>query len=156
MRRRTGGLRTQPAANAAPTDRLLDIEQKDKIDRSSLPPRPAEANPSMKYFSDKGYSVVSADKADELNAYLRQNKSNNTTTKASKAARVTVKERTYIVNFVKGMSAKMIGNLTLPTRVSEKEVKDGALDMVIKGVFVKCEKDVKGVSLSKNIVTVRA
>lgn len=59
------------------------------------------------------------------------------------------------MSFTKGMTSKVVGNLSFPRNVGDQEVKDAALDLTIREGFCKSDKDIKGISIAKNIITVR-
>jgi len=91
-----------------------------------------------------------------LNTWLQQSllESKAAKTKLKMAAGAKT-EKTYIVNIVRGMNGKVIGQLDMPTRASEQEVKNAAVEMVLKAGELKAGQDHKGVLIAKNIITVK-
>lgn len=64
-------------------------------------------------------------------------------------------DRVFIVNAVRGMSSKVIGQLTMPRKASENEIKDAAADMALKNGDLKPGQDHKGITISKNLIHVK-
>eukprot|EP00747_Dinoflagellata_sp_TGD_P119896 gnl/TRDRNA2_/TRDRNA2_173113_c1_seq2.p1 gnl/TRDRNA2_/TRDRNA2_173113_c1~~gnl/TRDRNA2_/TRDRNA2_173113_c1_seq2.p1 ORF type:complete len:1373 (+),score=267.94 gnl/TRDRNA2_/TRDRNA2_173113_c1_seq2:20-4138(+) len=122
---------------------------------STLAETPAPAK-IPKHLAAKGFSIVDTARANELNEFLKA-KTAESGKKASAGGQA--RERKYIINLVRGMNSKVIGNLTFATKCSEKEIKEAAIALAIKegkgAMLVKSEADIKGVSFAKNMIHVK-
>jgi len=54
------------------------------------------------------------------------------------------------------MNSKVIGQITVTSKETEKEIKDAALELVRKEGELKAGQDHKGILISKNIINVKA
>jgi len=145
-----------PAARHAPVEPSSRLESAAGSSRE----RPRAASPEIsrpppKHLVQKGFSFVNSAAASELNAWLKASTQDSRNRSSSSKAGPKVNEKKYIINVVRGMNAKVIGQLTFPTRASEKEVKDAAVDLAIQDGQMKAGQDHKGVTIAKNIITVK-
>jgi len=128
-----------PAEASEPTPALQELDSK-----------------TAERLAAKGFTIVKPSVAAELNAFVKRDLAEKRAAngrggpKMAKSA-----DKQYIVNFTRGMNSKVIGNLTFARNVSDKEVKDGALKLALKDGHLKAETESKGVTISKNIVTVK-
>jgi len=125
--------------------------------------RPEVAPKSItKRLVDKGFHVVDAAAAAELNAWLKEqteeknNKGNKKKALAKTAEVAKEAEKSFIVNVVKGMTSKCVGQLTVGAKAEDKEIKDGALKLVLAEGTLAAGQQHKGVTILKNIITVKA
>jgi len=157
--KRRGGTLDGPrsAPSAAASLRTGPAEPEQSATRSSERQAASpELSKTAKRFADKGFTVLDTSTASELNTWLQQSllESKAAKTKLKMAAGAKT-EKTYIVNIVRGMNGKVIGQLDMPTRASEQEVKNAAVEMVLKAGELKAGQDHKGVLIAKNIITVK-
>jgi len=130
--------------------------EEDEIDRAPSPDR----SEGSKVWADKGFSVVNSSAADELNAWLRskiEEKKGGGKKSAAPSTAVPVKasEKTYVVNVSSGMNTKVLGNVMMDAKGTDKELKQLAIDLVTKEGLIKSGQTHKGVTITKNIVTVK-
>lgn len=149
------GPRSAPAAARSTSIGLLGARGPDAAsshDRS----RSQDMTKHTERWAHKGFSVVESSTADELNAWLRTNTEERKAKSSGGKAGPKVSEKKYIVSVVRGMTSKVLGQITMPTRASEKEVKDAAVQLVSKSGELKAGQEHKGVTIAKNIITVKA
>jgi len=115
---------------------------------------PLELSNTAKKLTEKGFSVVDSSTASDLNAWLAESTAAQKN-KASNSKVLVKNEKAFIVNIVRGMAGKVVGQLTLPTRFGEKEIKEAAIELVSKSGEIKAGQDHKGVTIAKNIITVK-
>jgi len=120
----------------------------------------------LERLAAKGYSVLSDAAARELDDYLKtqnlEKLAKKVGTKGAAAAAAKAAESLknkneiqYIVNFQRGMNPKVIGNITLPTKATEKEVKAAAIELARSEGSLPAGTDHKGVTILKTVVTVK-
>lgn len=122
--------------------------QEEEVER---PPSP-DRSEGAKVWASKGYSVVSSEAALELNQWLRSKMEDKKSKKGSKA--VVKSTVTYLVSIARGMNTKAVGSLDLEKNVSEKEVKQAAVELLQKDGHLKAGEQHKGVTITKNIINV--
>eukprot|EP00435_Cladocopium_sp_Y103_P065355 s278_g27.t1 len=132
--------RSGPGARGRP-------RQEEELDR---PPSP-DRSEGAKVWAAKGYSVVSSEAALELNQWLRSKMEDKKSKKGSKA--VVKSTVTYLVSIARGMNTKAVGSLDLEKNVSEKEVKQAAVELLQKDGHLKAGEQHKGVTITKNIIS---
>merc|ERR1712151_1038084 len=95
----------------------------------------------------KGYAVLDVAAAQELNDYLKQSaaEKKQKAQQGSNKAAPSKSEKKYIVNFARGMNEKVIGQLTMPNKASEKEIKDAAVAIAFEVGELKAGQQHKGV-----------
>lgn len=148
------GPRSTPAAVRASSidpSVLRDPAASSSRDRA----RSIDAPKDSQRWANKGFSIVNSSAADELNAWLRQSTEDKKLTGKAGKAGVKSSDRKFIVNVVRGMNSKVVGQITLPMKASDKEVKDAALSLVTKEGELKAGQDHKGVAIAKNIINVK-
>mmetsp|Transcript_37045 Transcript_37045/g.85535 ORF Transcript_37045/g.85535 Transcript_37045/m.85535 type:complete len:1105 (+) Transcript_37045:43-3357(+) len=118
---------------------------------------PELSSKTAERLAAKGFTIVNPSRAAELNAYVKRDLVEKGATSgrggAAKVAKAADKQ--YIVNVARGMNTKVIGNVTVAKNVSEKEVKEAALELALKDGHLKAENENKGITISKNIITVK-
>ncbi|CAE7578991.1 Ccdc38 [Symbiodinium natans] len=127
-------------------DRSVDIE----LER---PPSP-DRSEGAQAWAAKGYSVVTHEAAVELNDWLRSRTEEKKSTKGSKAL-VKTSNKTYLVSVVRGMNTKAVGSIDVEKNVSEKEVKQAAVDLLFKQSLLKAGEQHKGIVITKNIISIK-
>merc|ERR1712228_797579 len=96
-------------------------------------------------FAAKGFAVLDEASAQELNDYLKQNSAEKKQKSQSSKAAASKAEKKYVVNFVRGMNEKVIGQLTMANKCSEKEIKDEAIKIAYEQGELKAGQNHKGV-----------
>eukprot|EP00427_Karlodinium_veneficum_P001489 CAMPEP_0169161950 /NCGR_PEP_ID=MMETSP1015-20121227/57363_1 /TAXON_ID=342587 /ORGANISM="Karlodinium micrum, Strain CCMP2283" /LENGTH=149 /DNA_ID=CAMNT_0009233931 /DNA_START=1 /DNA_END=448 /DNA_ORIENTATION=- len=134
--RNSGGPYSMPAAARALSAALLEI-----LGSSGDRPRVQSPGPdhgkNVKKLAEKGFSLVSDTTASELNAWLKQSTQDQKNKAKGSKTGIMKTEKTYIVNVVRGMAGEVCGQMSVSTRVSEKEVRDEAIAMVTKAGKLK-------------------
>eukprot|EP00928_Gymnodinium_smaydae_P022749 TRINITY_DN19000_c0_g1_i1.p1 TRINITY_DN19000_c0_g1~~TRINITY_DN19000_c0_g1_i1.p1 ORF type:complete len:1164 (-),score=208.75 TRINITY_DN19000_c0_g1_i1:47-3538(-) len=156
--RKNNGSRGSPSDTYGVDDRGSSerVDNKRQLLREPMPPvRPKTMSKTLERLAAKGFSVLDEEDAQELNSYLRKGSDEKKDSKSSKAA-PNKTERQYIVNVVRGMSSKVVGYLSFANKCSEKEMKDGAVKMVLDSGEIKAGHDHKGVTITKNQINVKA
>eukprot|EP00927_Polykrikos_kofoidii_P014666 TRINITY_DN1646_c0_g1_i2.p1 TRINITY_DN1646_c0_g1~~TRINITY_DN1646_c0_g1_i2.p1 ORF type:complete len:690 (+),score=127.58 TRINITY_DN1646_c0_g1_i2:547-2616(+) len=146
-----------------PKSRSLQVTAGDTGERSpqlvaSPPKDPPRQDKALARLAAKGFSVLDDSSAKQLNDWIRQNaeaKRAQAKGGSSKAGPKST-DRKFIVSVAKGMNVKVIGQLTMPSKASEKELKDAAVELASKEGELKSGGDHKGVTVFKNTVTVKA
>jgi len=148
-----GGPMTAPAA--VPASSRLQVSEKD-VAWSPERPHANQSTVPLKRLADKGFSIVTDSAATEVNAWLKQNTLEKMVAAAegSKAG-PKMTEKKFIINVVRGMNVKTLGQVTLPTKSSDQEIKSAAMEMVFKECELKPGQDHKGITIAKNIVHVK-
>jgi len=114
-----------------------------------------------KRLAQRGFAFVPNSAADELNAWLRksiedkQGKGKKKGVPEAAAGGPVASDKKYIVNAVRGMNSKVVGQVTLPAKATDKEIKDAAVALIIKEGELKAGQDHKGVTFMKNIINVK-
>jgi len=136
--------RTSTAPAGAPR-----YQQEELVERAPSPDRSASA----KVWAAKGYSVITNEAAMELNQWLKSKMEDKKSKKGSKAVLKTTV--TYLVSIARGMNTKAVGSIDLEKNVSEKEVKQAAVELLQKDGHLKAGEQHKGVTITKNIISVK-
>lgn len=123
--------------------------------RSATQGEPQALDQAAQRWANKGFTVISGSAADELNDWLRQG-SDQVGRKSSQREGPRPTERKFIVNIVRGMTSKVVGQVALPARASEQEVKDAALEMTLAQGLIKKGKERTSITVGRNTVTVKA
>eukprot|EP00930_Biecheleria_cincta_P035027 TRINITY_DN2412_c2_g1_i1.p1 TRINITY_DN2412_c2_g1~~TRINITY_DN2412_c2_g1_i1.p1 ORF type:complete len:1289 (-),score=332.26 TRINITY_DN2412_c2_g1_i1:65-3505(-) len=124
----------------------------DEFTRAPSPDRSDAAKP----WASKGFSVVSSEAADELNAWMKSKMEAKSTKKNSKAAQgAASSERTYVVSVARGMNTKAVGNVTVDKTADEKEIKQAVMDVLYKTGQLKSGENHKGMVILKNVINVK-
>eukprot|EP00439_Symbiodinium_sp_Y106_P021717 s7663_g2.t1 len=127
-------------------DRPTDLE-------AERPPSP-DRSEGAKAWAAKGYSVVTHEAAVELNGWIRSSIEEKKSTKGSKAL-VKTSNKTYLVSVVRGMNTKAVGSIDVEKNVSDKEVKQAAVDLLFKQSLLKAGEQHKGIVITKNIISIK-
>ncbi|CAE7039292.1 FAP100 [Symbiodinium sp. CCMP2592] len=117
------------------------------------PPSP-DRSEGAKAWAAKGYSVVTHEAAVELNGWIRSSIEEKKSTKGSKAL-VKTSNKTYLVSVVRGMNTKAVGSIDVEKNVSDKEVKQAAVDLLFKQSLLKAGEQHKGIVIAKNIISIK-
>ncbi|CAJ1393816.1 unnamed protein product [Effrenium voratum] len=117
------------------------------------PPTPDNSE-SAKRWAEKGYSVITSEAALELNQWLRSKMEDKKSKKSSKAL-VKASGLKYLVNVMRGMNTKAVGNVEVEKNVSEKEVKQAAVELLLAEGHLKAGEQHKGITISKNTISVK-
>jgi len=125
------------------------FQQEEVVERAPSPDRSASA----KVWAAKGYSVITNEAAMELNQWLKSKMEDKKSKKGSKAVLKTTV--TYLVSIARGMNTKAVGSIDLEKNVSEKEVKQAAVELLQKDGHLKAGEQHKGVTITKNIISVK-
>ncbi|CAE7217795.1 FAP100 [Symbiodinium microadriaticum] len=127
-------------------DRPTDFE-------AERPPSP-DRSAGAKAWAAKGYSVVTHEAAVELNGWIRSRIEEKKSTKGSKAL-IKTSNKTYLVSVVRGMNTKAVGSIDVEKNVSDKEVKQAAVDLLFKQSLLKAGEQHKGIVITKNIISIK-
>jgi len=148
-----GGPISAPAA--VPASARLRVSDKE-VGKSPERPHTNQGTVPLKRLADKGFSIVTDSAATEVNTWLKQNTLDKLVASAdgSKAG-PKMTEKKFIINVVRGMNVHVIGQVTLPTKSSEQEIKNAVVEMVLKAGELKPGQDHKGITIAKNIVHVK-
>ncbi|CAK9065713.1 unnamed protein product [Durusdinium trenchii] len=136
--------RTRPARQRPTGGFEEELERPPSPDNSAL----------GKAWAAKGYSAVSTEAAAELNEWLRSKMEDKKSKKGSKSA-VKSTQNTYLVSILRGMNTKAVGSIDLEKNISEKEIKQAAVDLLQKQGHLKAGEQHKGVTITKNIINVK-
>eukprot|EP00929_Paragymnodinium_shiwhaense_P104644 TRINITY_DN6922_c0_g1_i1.p1 TRINITY_DN6922_c0_g1~~TRINITY_DN6922_c0_g1_i1.p1 ORF type:complete len:1242 (+),score=362.33 TRINITY_DN6922_c0_g1_i1:111-3836(+) len=144
--------RKKPDIYQVPEDREFEfaLVSKDRIPKKSY----------LQRLSDKGFSIINDEAAEKLNSYLRQKAEEKNGSKPKGAAKAAaaapqIVEKNYVVNVARGMNLKTIGQVTLPGKPEEKELKQAAVKLAQEEGELQAGQQHKGVTLAKNILTIK-
>jgi hypothetical protein len=144
----SGGATSAPPAARAVSRQLL-VE-------SAPPERAQTMSKTLERFAARGFSVLDDAAAKELNDYIKESTRDKKQKAQTSKAAPSKTEKKYVVNFVRGMNEKVIGQLTMANKCSEKEIKDAALAMAFEQFELKAGQQHKGITITKNIIAIKA